>query len=70
MTESVNKVLLRPEEAAQMLSIGRTQLFELLRNNQLESIRIGRLRRIPVSALQRFIEDVATSGLDEAGPDG
>jgi excisionase family DNA binding protein len=56
MNDDTSRVLLRPEEAAQRLGIGRTQLFRLLKDGHLESIRVGRLRRIPVGALQRFVD--------------
>jgi len=50
------RVLLTPEEAAQALGISRSKLYELLRASTLESIRIDRLRRIPVQALHEFVE--------------
>lgn len=39
--------LLTPEQAAAALAIGRTKVFELLRSDDLESVRIGSSRRIP-----------------------
>ena len=56
------RVLLRPEEAARRLSIGRTQLFELIRDGKLDSIKVGRLRRIPTASLQKFVERQDASG--------
>lgn len=49
------QVLLRPEEAAEALSIGRSAVFEAMRRGDLESVRIGRSRRIPVTALEAFV---------------
>jgi len=46
--------LLTVEEAAQRLSLGRTTLFALLKDGQIMSVRIGRLRRIPVGALVAY----------------
>jgi excisionase family DNA binding protein len=43
--------LLTVEEAARRLSIGRTTMYALLKDGQLDSVRIGRLRRIPAEAL-------------------
>jgi excisionase family DNA binding protein len=51
-----DEVLLRPEVAADRLSLSRARVYELLATGQIESIKIGRSRRIPVSALVRFIE--------------
>jgi len=52
----MEKVLLTPEEAAKLLSISRSKLYELLASEELESVRIGASRRIPTSALDRFVE--------------
>ena len=46
--------LLTVEEAAQRLSLGRTTLYALLKDGQITSVRIGRLRRIPVEALDAY----------------
>jgi excisionase family DNA binding protein len=48
-------LLVRPEEAAQLLGIGRTKVYELIRCGALRSVRVGGLRRIPVSALDEFV---------------
>lgn len=49
------KVLLTVGEAAEALSLGRTLVYELLMHGDLASIKIGSLRRIPVSALDEFV---------------
>jgi excisionase family DNA binding protein len=49
------KVLLSVDEAATALSIGRTFVYQLLMRGEIVSIKIGRRRRIPVSALQEFV---------------
>lgn len=49
------KVLLSVDEAAAALSMGRTFVYELLTRGEIVSIKIGRRRRIPVSALQAFV---------------
>lgn len=51
-----SRLLLTPEAAAERLSCGRSTVYELIQLGQIESIRIGRSRRIPVAALERFIE--------------
>jgi excisionase family DNA binding protein len=43
------------EEAAQMLSIGRSLVYKLVLSKQVLSVKIGRTRRIPVFALEAFI---------------
>jgi excisionase family DNA binding protein len=52
----MEKLLLTPEEAAKVLSIGRSKIYELMSCGQLASVRIGGSRRIPVDALNQFIE--------------
>lgn len=48
-------VLLTVEEAARRLSIGRTTCFHLIGSGQLESVPIGRLRRVPADAVNDFL---------------
>jgi excisionase family DNA binding protein len=43
------------EEAAEALGLGRTKVFELVSGGQLRSIKVGRRRLVPVSALEQFI---------------
>lgn len=49
-------LLLTPEDAAEMLSISRSKLYELLAAGEVESVRIGGSRRIPVDALEDFVD--------------
>ena len=63
------KLLVSPEDAADVLSIGRTRLFRLIATGQLRSVLIGRSRRIPVSALIEFVErSEAEAHTDVTGP--
>ncbi len=48
--------LLTPDEVAGRLKIGRTMVYELLEHGELPSIKIGRCRRIPASAVDTFIQ--------------
>ncbi|MGH3670262.1 MAG: excisionase family DNA-binding protein [Pseudonocardiaceae bacterium] len=48
------RVLLTAEEAAEQLGIGRTMMYKLIANGEIESIRIGRLRRVPTVAIQDY----------------
>ena len=54
-------VLLTVDEAAQLLRIGRTLTYALIAAGQLESVRIGRLRRIRPEALTAFAAHLSTS---------
>ena len=53
----MDQLLLRPEEAARVLGIGRSKLFELLATSALPVVRIGRATRIPAPALRRWVEE-------------
>jgi len=52
MTE---RMLLKPAEAADILGIGRSKLYELLQAGTLDSVRIGACRRIPLEALTDLV---------------
>jgi excisionase family DNA binding protein len=52
---SAPRVLLSVEEAAEQLSLSRTRLYALLKTGDIASVRVGRLRRVPVDALLQFI---------------
>jgi excisionase family DNA binding protein len=49
--------LLRVEEAARVLQIGRTKVYELIGAGGLPVIRIGRSVRIPRRGLERWIAE-------------
>ena len=48
------RVLLTVEAAAAQLSISRTRMYSLLKTGDVTSVRVGRLRRIPATALEVF----------------
>jgi excisionase family DNA binding protein len=52
---TVEPVLLRVEEAAEALRIGRTRVYDLIRLGKLESVKEGRSRLIPVDALHSYV---------------
>jgi excisionase family DNA binding protein len=51
----MDKLLLTPVEAAAVLGIGRSKLYELLQSGQLASVRIGTCRRVPAEAVHIFL---------------
>ena len=55
----MEKLLLTAEEAADVLSLGRTKVFQLIGEGTLRSVRIGKCRRVPAEALREFVELVA-----------
>lgn len=65
----VEKLLLKPEEAAEMLSIGRSKVYELIGTGELASVRIGASRRIPAEALVEFVSRLRGLVTDSAAGD-
>jgi excisionase family DNA binding protein len=49
------RVLLTVEEAARRLNIGRTTMYGLVSSGVVESVTIGRLRRVPSECLDNFV---------------
>jgi excisionase family DNA binding protein len=55
------RLLLTPAEAAKALGISRTSLYQLLMRKEIPSIRVGGSRRVPIAALQRYIEELLSA---------
>lgn len=51
----MDKLLLTPNEAAQVLSISRSKLYELIGQGRLATVRIDTSRRVSAQALVEFI---------------
>ena len=64
---SVDKLLLKPEEAADVLSIGRSKVYELIGTGELASVRIGACRRVPTEALVEFVTQLRSSVVEPVG---
>jgi excisionase family DNA binding protein len=56
---SPEQVLLTVEEAAERLRVGRTTAWSLVKNGELQSVQIGRLRRVPSSAVDNYAAQLA-----------
>ncbi|WP_326550221.1 helix-turn-helix domain-containing protein [Micromonospora sp. NBC_01813] len=48
-------LLVTTVEAAQRLGCGRTTVYELIARGELETVTIGRLRRVPVDAIADYV---------------
>ena len=48
-------LLLRPEDAARVLGVSRSTVFDLIRSGRLRSVKIGHLRRVSATALADFV---------------
>ncbi len=52
----VDRIAVCVEEAAEMLGLGRSTVFELLKDGSLVSVKVGKRRLIPVRELSAFLE--------------
>ncbi len=62
------QLLHKPEyaAAAAVLGIGRSKLFELIAAGEIETVQIGRSRRIPAQALEDYVQRLRTHRADTA----
>jgi len=54
-------LLYRPEEAAEVLSLSRTTVYELMSSGTIASVKIGRSRRISHEALEQYVAGLAVA---------
>jgi excisionase family DNA binding protein len=57
-TDTSTHLMMTVEEAAERLEIGRTLMYALVKSGAIESVCIGRLRRIPEDALITFVRSL------------
>jgi excisionase family DNA binding protein len=57
----IEPLLVRVEEAARLLSLSRSTIYEMLDRNELPSVRCGAARRIPLAALRAWVEQHISS---------
>jgi excisionase family DNA binding protein len=50
-------VMFTPDQVAKIISVSKSQVFALIRNGELESLSIGRSRRISQTQLINYITD-------------
>ena len=55
--EQGGRLLLTVKEAGRRLSIGKSQMFKFLAGGDIPSVTLGRSRRIPAEALERFVRE-------------
>ncbi|MCG7525061.1 helix-turn-helix domain-containing protein [Streptomyces sp. OfavH-34-F] len=55
----VDRLLYKPKEAAEALSIGRSTVYELMAKGALKYIKLGRTRRIRRADLEAYVDSLA-----------
>ena len=53
----MDKLLLKPSEVAKILGIGRSLVYTLIAQKNIQSIRIGRCIRVPSESLKSWIKE-------------
>jgi len=53
------KMLYTPSQTAEMLGISRSQVYLLMNKGELDSIHIGRSRRIAMSHVDKFLNSIS-----------
>lgn len=59
----MDRLLYTPEEVAHTLHVSRRKIYTLIRTGEIDSVKIGKCRRITRVALENFIERL----INEAG---
>ena len=68
MSEQVPARLVSVEATSQVLGVGRTQVFVLLRAREIDSVKIGNRRLIPVAAIDEYVARLREESVGEIGP--
>jgi excisionase family DNA binding protein len=52
----MDKLLLKIDEAASQLGVGRSFLYAAIQRGELATVKLGRARRVPLADLTRYVE--------------
>ncbi len=63
----MGKLLLDVDEACEFLGVGRSTLYELLARGTLESVKIGRARRVPRDAIEDYVARLRSEAREPVG---
>lgn len=63
MSTLTSRLLLTVEEAGELLGVGRTKAYELVKKKEIPCIEIGGLKRVPVRALEERLSAMLTAGI-------
>ena len=57
----MERLLLSPDQVAEALGVCRSRVYDLMRTRVLPSVKIGRARRVPVSAVRAYVDQLTDS---------
>lgn len=55
----VEKLLLRPQEAGELIGVSRAQAYQMIARGELPSVRLGKSISVPLDKLREHIEQLA-----------
>lgn len=55
--------VIRVDELAKILSIGRNTAYDLVRSGKIRSVKIGRIYRIPLTAVEDYLNTPVEDGI-------
>ena len=55
MTTLLDPICIRVNDAARMIGVGRTKLYELIASGEIETVKLGKATRITTASLQELI---------------
>jgi excisionase family DNA binding protein len=53
----VDRAFLKADEVAEVIGLGRSKTYQLVQQGIIPSVHIGKSRRVPAVALQRWIDE-------------
>ena len=53
--QSVEPICVRVNDAARMIGVGRTKLYELISSGELETVKIGKATRVTIASLRDLV---------------
>ncbi len=61
------QITMSVDETMAALSIGRTMVYELIRDNAIRTVKIGKKRLVIVSSIHDYIRDLESYGIGQLG---
>lgn len=68
MMTPIEPICVRVDEAARMLGLGRTKLYELIGSGEITAIKLGKATRITTESLRDFVRRQRCLGTRPIGP--
>jgi excisionase family DNA binding protein len=62
------RVLYRVDDAAALLSVSRSRIYELIRSGQLRTVLVGCSRRVPARSVEEYVDQLLDADGDDDEP--